>query len=186
MTSVPMRSQDTHCAAWIQPLFQISANFLKAWPQQWKSWANSGPSLILEAVVPLAQPCASGKSRKEPDPTGDPGDTWGDGTVLKRLIPQYIWQALKYQHASKGSRKDNRKIWILLEVEMLGYGEQWVPQAVLPPLCVCNWIKHRTWFYIAAPHSFWRAGRGSIAVRTAGSLGRIWFCSGASYSLGLC
>lgn len=33
MPSVPMQFQDTHCAAWVQPPLQISADFLKAWPQ---------------------------------------------------------------------------------------------------------------------------------------------------------
>ena len=56
--------------------------------------------------------------------------------VLKRLIPQYILQALKSQHALRGSEKDKHKIWIPIEVETLGYGEQGVPQAFLLSLCV--------------------------------------------------
>ncbi|CAM9628681.1 unnamed protein product [Bubo scandiacus] len=30
---------------------------------------------LMVDIILLAQPYASGKSRKEPDPTGDPGDT---------------------------------------------------------------------------------------------------------------
>lgn len=56
--------------------------------------------------------------------------------VFKRFIAQYIFQALKSQHAPRVSKKDKHKIWILLEVKMLGYGEQWVPRAFLLPLCV--------------------------------------------------
>lgn len=60
---------------WVPPPFWIPATFLRACTQYSKSWANCDPDLILEAVTLLAQPCACGKSREEPDPTGDPGDT---------------------------------------------------------------------------------------------------------------
>lgn len=56
--------------------------------------------------------------------------------VLKRLIPQYIFQALKCQHALRGSEKDKHEIWIHLEVGKLGYKEQEAPQGFLLPLCV--------------------------------------------------